>query len=415
VLVTTINEKKMSKEYDVIIIGGGLIGISLALTLAQASLKIAVVDAAVSSADHFQSEQTLVLAYSSRVIFESIGIWSRLAGSTCPVHQICVSDQGHWGSSQITAAEEKISALGYVLSAGSLAGILYSFLNKQPNITLLQPAKFSSYQHHTTGVTVYVDQDNTPLVLSGKLLVACDGQNSAVRQYLNVSVNTYDYEQLALISHIQLKRHHQHIAYERFTAQGPLAMLPLTQERCALIWTVTPSFADRLLSLSSAQFIQMLQKSFGYRLGKLLACNQPMAIPLKLAIALQQIFPGVVLLGNAVHTLHPVAGQGLNLGLRDMAVLAQEVVSAHRRQQPLGSVTLLEKYWQQRKQDQEQIIQLTHSLIGLFSNSFLPMVMARNGGLLLMDQVNIFNKILTKKTLGWTGKVPRLACGMNLE
>lgn len=407
----------MSDYYDVIIVGGGIIGISLALVLAKASFKIALVEAGSTSAQPPNpfDDRTIVLAHSGRTIFESFDAWQPLQEQACPIREIHVSDKGHFGSSRLRASDEKLSALGYVASAGAIATVLQAALKSEPNISLFQPAKFQSYCYHSDRVEATFLAEQGTFTLIGKLLVASDGQYSAVRNYIGIKVKTHEYNQVAIICNVSLKRDHECTAYERFTDQGPLAMLPLMGQASAVIWTVSQTEAKRLLALSEEDFRETLQKSFGYRLGKLLHCSRPGAINLQQAMALQQILPGVVLLGNAAHTLHPVAGQGLNLGLRDLAVLAEELVAANSKGQVLGDISVLQRYLNRRQKDQQQIITFTHSLVGLFSNSLLPLVLARNTGMVLLDRINGIKKILTKKALGLSGKVPRLACGMPLE
>lgn len=407
----------MSDYYDAIIVGGGIIGISLALVLAKASFKVALVEAgsaSVQSNNPFD-DRTIVLAHSGRTIFESFDAWQSLQEQTCPVKEIQVSDKGHFGGSRLRAKDEKLSALGYVVSASTIATVLQDALKSEPNISLFQPAKFQSYYYQSNRVeATFLGKEGT-FTLIGKLLVACDGQHSAVRNFVGIKVKTHEYNQVAIICNVALKRDHECIAYERFTDQGPLAMLPLMSQSSAVIWTVSQAEAKRLLGLSEEDFREALQKSFGYRLGKFLHCSQRGSINLQQSMALQQILPGAVLLGNAAHTLHPVAGQGLNLGLRDLAVLAEELVAANSKSQALGDISVLQRYLNRRQKDQQQIMAFTHSLVGLFSNSLLPLVLARNTGMVLLDRIDGIKKILTKKALGLSGKVPRLACGMSLE
>jgi 2-octaprenyl-6-methoxyphenol hydroxylase len=403
------------KEFDVIIVGSGIIGASLALILAKTDFNVAIIEAAPLAKDlAHQPDKTIVLAHSSQIIFKMMGIWEQVAPNACAIQEIHVSDQGHFGGAQIKAEQEQIPALGYVVSAKAISLTLQQAIN-HPRITLFQPARFISYKYEDNHTLVTLTQDNISKTLKAKLLVGCDGQSSAVRTFLKIPATHYDYEQVALISHVQLKRPHQNIAYERFTQQGPLAFLPLRNQESAVIWTVSQQRASQLINLSSLEFKNALQKNFGYRLGKFLSCSKPVMINLQLVTCTKQIAPGAVLLGNAAHTLHPVAGQGLNLGLRDLAILAEEITAARRNKQALGDLNLLENYLARRQVDQEKIINFTHSLIGIFSNSLLPMVLARNIGLVLLDRVSSLKKLLTRRALGFSGKVPRLACGLSLE
>jgi 2-octaprenyl-6-methoxyphenol hydroxylase len=401
------------KHYDVIIVGGGIVGMTLALILANSSLDIALVEATTLLAKQSPAGQrTLALAYSSRFIFEWIGVWDSLLESACPIQKIHVSDQGNFSSLSISSEEEKLPALGYVLPAQNIDSVLSAFVIKNKNITLIQSASFVSYAYQQHAVNVCITQAGQAFFLKGRLLVGADGQHSAIRKFLNLKSTVKDYQQTAVICNVALKRSHAGIAYERFTDEGPLAILPLLGQQGAVIWTMKNRTAERLLASSPANFRDQLQRSIGYRLGKIQDCSPAVGIGLELVTVLEQVFPGIVLLGNAAHNLHPVAGQGLNLALRDTAALAESIIYADRKGQPLGDLTVLKKYLSHRQNDQRQIIRLTDSLVGLFSNSLLPIVLARNIGMHILDQCIPLKKIFTKKALGRGSKPPRLVCGL---
>jgi 2-octaprenyl-6-methoxyphenol hydroxylase len=407
----------MDNRYDVIIVGGGIVGSTLALILAKAAFKVALVEAMSNAAlvNQVNSKRTIVLAHSSRVIFESLGCWDVFAPHVCPIEEIHVSDRGQFGTSKISAQQESVPALGYVLPAGRISATLFELMTGVANITIFQPANFVSYENEAAGVKVLIEHNGKKTTLCAELLVAADGQESAVRQFQNIKLHHQSYDQTAIFCDIQLKRSNNKVAYERFTEQGPLAILPLLNHQGAVIWTVRQKQADRLLNLDAKQFLQELQQQFGYRLGRFLSCSEPKGVPLSLTTATQQIQPGTVLLGNAVHTLHPVAGQGLNLALRDCATLSEVLVAARRKGQSLGDIHLLQNYLAKRQADQKKIIALTHSLVGVFSTSLLPVLLARMTGLLLLDRMPWLKKRLTKTALGFSGTVPKLACGISLD
>jgi 2-octaprenyl-6-methoxyphenol hydroxylase len=408
----------MRNEHDVIIVGGGIIGASLALLLAKISKNVAILEETPflkSQAPSLNYSKTIVLSHSSYKIFEMLGIWGDLAKHAEPIHQIRVSDQGYFGGSRIHVKDQKIPALGYVLPAESISSLLLSTLKKHSNITLIQPAKFISFAYQQERVKVDIETNDTGKHLQGDILIAADGNFSSVRRFLGIHTDTIDYQQTAILCHVGLKRSHENIAYERFTRQGPLAILPLTNHKVGVIWTVDHHEANTLMNLSETRFLAKLQENFGYRLGKFNSCSQLSSLDLKLVIARQQIAPGVVLMGNAVHTLHPVAGQGLNLALRDAAILIETMQLADKTGKAPGSTEILNHYLAQRKQDQKRIIHLTHSLVGIFSNNLLPAVFARNMGMIVLDRTEWLKKVFTKQALGLAGKVPRLACGLPLE
>lgn len=403
-------------KYDIIIVGGGIVGSTLALILSKASFKVALIESMSKEAllSQVNSMRTIVLAESSRIIFESLSCFDHFKKLACVIEQIHVSDRGQFGTSKITAKQENVAALGYVLPAGKISAVLFELL-QSTNVDIIQPANFISYVQTDKQVTVTIEHNGNQKLLTADLLVAADGQESAVRKFQKIKNIHQHYNQTAIFANITLKRPHQQIAYERFTEQGPLAILPLPEQKGAVIWTVRNEEATRLLSLGSDKFLRELQQQFGYRLGKFLHCTEPKGIALTLTTAAQQIQPCVVLLGNAAHTLHPVAGQGLNLALRDVAVLSEQLCLMRKKKQSLGDFQLLQNYLSQRKTDQNKIITLTHSLVGIFSTSLLPVILARSSGLILLDRMPWLKKYLTKTTLGFSGTVPRLACGLSLD
>jgi 2-octaprenyl-6-methoxyphenol hydroxylase len=407
----------MNKHYDVIIVGGGIVGTCLAIILARHSINVALVEALShqSLAKLALSERTIVLSHSSRMVLESVGAWDDLQNHGCAINEIHVSDRGQFGTTRISAQEEQLPALGYVLPAGKIHSLLHAMACQQSGIDIIQPGRFVSFKRENDRSLVTVANEEQHQVLIGSLLVAADGQKSDIRSAQQIKTSGSDYQQTAIYCTITLKRSHNNIAYERFTNSGPIAFLPLNNQQSALVWAVEKKRADSLMLLDESDFLQTLQQHFGYRLGKFIGCAQRYCVDLALITAQQQIRPGMVLLGNAVHTLHPVAGQGLNLALRDVAVLAEEIVTAKKDHKNMGSISILRHYLTQRENDQRKIIALTHNLVSIFSNSLLPIAMVRSKGLILLDRLTGLKKIVTKRTSGLAGKVPRLVCGLDLE
>lgn len=406
-----------NQRYDVIITGSGIVGSALALALARASLKVALVEAmpVTTMQNQSGSKQIIALAHSSRLILEAIDCWSVLEPLANPIHQIHVSDRGNFGATKLSANEEGLPALGYTIAAGAMIEQLRAKIRLDANIDLLQPASFEAYEYAGNQVKVTIHIEKEPQSLVANLLVGADGQHSAIRAFQNVTADKIEYDQVAIFCQVALKRSHQGIAYERFTPQGPLAMLPLSGQKCAVVWTVAHSEGAQIMALENKCFLSRLQQEFGYRLGKFIACDDRQSVVLSLIRVPCQVQSGAVLLGNAVHTLHPVAGQGFNLSLRDVAVLAQTIIKAKRDGHALGNINILKAYLQDREPEQKKIIRLTHSLVTIFSNRFTPVVGARSLGLVALDRASWLKKMLTKTTLGFSGKVPRMACGMPLE
>lgn len=249
----------MQKVYDVIIVGSGIVGATLALILAKAQLKVALIEAATFIQKNVESERHLALAYSSRLILEWVGAWDSLSSIATPIADIHVSDKGRFGTARIRCADENLSALGYVLPDDVISLQLHSLLLTNKQIDLIQPAQFSSFVYQHKKVKVKFQQDNCLQEIVGYLLVAADGYRSPVRESQDILVDRREYHQTAIICNVQLKRSHQGVAYERFTEQGPLAMLPLADNNCALIWTVGQQQVSSLLAMSDDNFLSQLQ------------------------------------------------------------------------------------------------------------------------------------------------------------
>jgi 2-octaprenyl-6-methoxyphenol hydroxylase len=398
-----------------------MVGASLAISLAQQPLRIALIEAAryeVDTANTLPSydDRAIALAFGSRRIFEGMALWDDIATQSTAIERIHVSDQGRFGCTRLDCREEGVEALGYVAIARHMGACLWQRLQQLDNLTIISPAKLEQLKlgdDHATAVIQHTEH-GTSETLSGRLIVAADGGDSPIRQLLDIPTRQYDYRQTAIIANISTERPHQHVAYERFTRHGPLALLPMAGQRCSLVWTRSPADAERLLALSDADFLAELQPCFGQRLGRLLQVGQRSAYPLRLVQAQQQVRPRLALIGNAAHTLHPIAGQGFNLGLRDVATLAQCLAEAVQEHVDIGSSPVLQPYAQWRQRDHRQVIGFTNTLVQTFSNAFPPLALARNLGLIATDIVPPFKHGLARHAMGLAGKLPRLARGLPL-
>ncbi|NOQ94501.1 MAG: 2-octaprenyl-6-methoxyphenyl hydroxylase, partial [Methylophaga sp.] len=308
-------------DFDLIVVGGGMVGASLACALKNTSLKIAVIEAFEpdSAQQPSYDDRGIALAYGSQRIFESMGLWDQLALHSTTISDIHVSDRGHFGVTRLSAEKENVPALGQVITARSMGLVLNQALSQQNNLDIICPASVVSLKQYDDYVELTLDDARQ---LSAKLIVAADGAQSTIRQLLGLGALEHDYEQTAITANISPERAHHGRAFERFTDSGPIALLPMSDKRCSLVWTVKTGDEIALLQLSENEFLEQLQNRFGYRLGKLKQVGQRNSYPLTLMQADQPIQQRVVLIGNAAHSLHPIAGQGFNLGLRDVAALA---------------------------------------------------------------------------------------------
>lgn len=399
-------------NYDVAVIGGGIVGASFVYALSQALLKkcpsILVVEAnSPNSASIIQPSfdaRSTALSFGSRKIYESMNLWSALEGSVTPIHQIQVSDQGHIGSTYLKREEQNVEALGYVIENLNLGGILNDYMRTSPAISFFAPAKLESIEPSSTGMDISIAKGKETFSVAARLVVLADGGLSPVCKQLGIAQLKKSYKQHAIIANIAFEQPHRNIAFERFTSSGPLAVLPLrevkAENRCSLIWTVEEEKSDIIMESDDDEFISELQACFGSRLGPITNVGKKFRYPLSLSIAKEQIRPGLVLLGNVAHTLHPVAGQGLNLSLRDINTLVSTLERAILNQQALGSINTLQLYLEKQDFDQKKSILFTDSLTKLFSSKKLTNILARNLGLLSLEIIPSTRKSFAEHAMG---------------
>ena len=401
-------------EYDLVIAGGGLAGACLAVALADTLLRIAIVEAVPYGEPGQPSydDRSIALAYGSRRILDAMGLWRGLSERVSPIRRIHVTDRGHPGALRMDAAERRLDALGYVVENRDLGAVLFERLSACPRIDVLAPARLLDTRPDSQGRLVEIGVPDGIRYLRCRLIVGADGGRSRVRELAGIEVDEHDYGQSALIANISCQRPHEGTAHERFTPDGPLAMLPMTSGRCSLVWTRRPEEAEALRALDEAAFLEALQKAFGRRLGRLLRVGSRHVYPLSLIVARELTAERLALIGNAAHSLHPVAGQGFNLGLRDIAVLAECLASAAREGRDPGAPGVLEDYARWRHDDLRRAVRLTDGLIALFANENPLLVALRNAGLVAMDLTPCLKGAFVRQMAGMAGRLPRLARGL---
>lgn len=408
-------------HYDIVIAGGGMIGSSLALAMAPLGLRVAIVEA-VPRAEPAQpsfDDRYTALSRSTQRMYEAMGLWDDMLAAATPVKRIHVSDQGRFGFAHIDAEEQGVEALGYVVINRVLGAVLQGALDDVEGLDLFCPARIvDSKLGDDFAITTVADAGQQDRDLQCQLLVAADGANSAVRTMIGIAAKQVNYGQCAVVGNLQSERSLADCAYERFTEQGPLALLPINDERAGFVWTVPDQEVDDMLGLDDAEFLERLQAAFGYRLGALSRVGKRTAYPLTLSKALRLTAQRAVLVGNAANGLHPVAAQGFNLGLRDVAALCDCIADAglaSKRGGDPGDAALLDRYAAWRRADQRKLVGFTDGLVRLFGHSSRPVRALRNIGMLSFDLVPGVRSLFAKHTMGLAGRLPRLSRGVPLS
>jgi 2-octaprenyl-6-methoxyphenol hydroxylase len=404
-------------SYDVAIVGGGMVGASLAVALRGATprgatLRVALIegfapdDAAQPSFD----ERTTAIGNGSRAVFEGLDVWRDLREEAAAIRQIHVSDAGRFGFARLVAAELDLDAFGHVLPNRVIGRALWKALRDAPGVTAFMPARAVGVAMDDDGATLDIERVGAARErLRSRVLVAADGAQSALRGALGLGSHVEDYGQVAVIANVATDRPHQGIAYERFTGTGPLALLPLADGSYSLVRALAPEEARRALAMPNAEFLAELQRAFGWRAGRFVRVGRRASYLLALTRSDETFAGRAVLIGNAAQALHPVAGQGFNLGLRDAAVLAEVLA-----REPDADAALAQfAAW--RSTDRGAVTAFTDGLVRLFSDSRRGVGLARDLGLLLFDLAPGAKQALSRISWGFGERLPRLSRGVPLD
>ena len=414
----------VSRDCDVLVVGGGAVGSALACALAELPLDVVLVEAQevrLLEQPSFDARVT-ALANGSQQILAGLGLWADLKSYAEAIRKIHISERGRFGAARIQADDEGVPALGYTVENQALGRVLWQRLTRAPRFTALAPAKVTALElgadYAVANVAAGAAGERT-LTVRAKLAVAADGARSALRAALGVPVAEHDYEQCACIFNCTTEAPLAGRAYERFTQRGPIALLPLTGGRAAVIWTLPAAEAERVATLTDDAFRTELQAAFGHRLGRFTRVGARHLYPL-VRIASDAIHgQRAVLIGDAAMRLHPVAGQGFNVALRDVATLAEVLADALQAATPdqpadIGAAALLDRYAAWREADRARVSRFTHGLIQLFGDTAPGLGVGRGLALMAFDLLPGAKALLARQTMGKAGRLPRLARGLKL-
>lgn len=400
-----------SLEVDVAIVGGGMVGASLAAGLIGTGVRLLLIEAVPfgASAQPSFDERTTALGNASRRIFEGLGVWQQIAPEAASIRAIHVSEAGRFGSARLSAAEQGVEALGYVIPNRRIGAALWQRLEGAAALKLRVPGQVEDVEIDEAAARFAVVSEGRREEVTARLVVAADGAHSQIRSAAGIEAAVEDYEQVAVVANVACDTAHDGTAYERFTAAGPIAVLPLADGTLAVIWACRREDASAVLALDDASWLRELQARFGWRAGRFTRAGRRASYPLRLTRAAAPVANRTVLIGNASQSLHPVAGQGFNLGLRDAAMLAEVIANASGDP---GERALLERFAAWRAQDRSRVVRFTDGLVRLFGDRRPGMGLLRNLGLVLFDLAPPAKSALARLSLGFGGPTPRLSRGL---
>ncbi|MEZ8742538.1 2-octaprenyl-6-methoxyphenyl hydroxylase [Photobacterium swingsii] len=390
------------KHFDVVIAGGAMAGASLAIaldTLSRQGLKVAVVEAVKPQLDSHPGydARCIALSLGTTALLETVGIWQTLRPEATAISDIHVSDRGHAGIVRLSAHQQAVDALGYVIELADAGRVFHQHLTDCQQVTMYCPSSIVAIERLQQSVTLSL---STGEQIVSSLLVTADGALSGCCDMLGIERQEHDFEQVAIIANVTTSEPHQGRAFERFTPYGPVALLPMSEGRSSLVWCIKPEHQQQVMNWNDSEFLAELQQAFGWRLGAMVKTGQRASYPLLLRQAKRITTHRVAVVGNAAQTLHPIAGQGFNLGLRDVMTLAEEIVTAYQQHGDIGGTAMLSRYRQRRQPDRQATVNMTAGLVGLFANDCLPLVAGRNLGLMAMSAVDTLKAPLVRRAMG---------------
>ncbi|WP_062034492.1 2-octaprenyl-6-methoxyphenyl hydroxylase [Acinetobacter sp. BMW17] len=398
-------------QQEVIIVGGGMVGLSLALMLAKQNIAVKLLEAIkypnyddVNLAPYYSSFDARNSALSRRTvqIYQELGLWNALQEHATPILEVNITEQGSFGKARLKAEQEKVESFGQVIENAWLGRVLLAEVQKQPFIELIDGVQVTQLTQDTDMAYIEASRGEEQLSLQAKLVIAADGRDSFCRKALGIGASEHDYDQVAIVTTVQTSKPHNHVGFERFSSLGPLALLPLPGEyRRSVVWPVKKGTEGEWLGDENDQhFLDALQETYGDRAGKFQKTGKRFSFRLSQVLAEKQVVGRVVLMGNAAHTIHPVAGQGFNLCMRDAHVLVRYLAEQIAQNSDLGDAEMLQAYEASRLTDQQRVIKFCDSVVRGFSNSNPILKFIRNTGLVAFDTIPGIKPLVANYAMG---------------
>ncbi|BAY91583.1 MULTISPECIES: FAD-dependent hydroxylase [unclassified Tolypothrix] len=403
-----ISTDKRGYDYDLVIVGGGIIGLTLASALKDSGLSILLVEAKVASAAVAKG-QAYAIHMLSALIYQGIGIWDKMLPQIAKYQRVRLSDADFSEVVEFETADLGTPELGYVAEHQALLQPLQEFVRDCANVTYICPAEVLRTEYQKDIVAIEIKVAEEIRTVRSKLVVAADGSRSPIRQAAQIKTHGWKYWQSCIVAFVQPEKPHNNTAYEKFWTSGPFAILPLPGNRCRIVWTAPHAEAKALCELDDEQFLAELSRRFGNHMGKLKLLGDRFIFQVQLMQSDRYVLPRLALVGDAAHNCHPVGGQGLNLGVRDVAALAQVIQKANASGEDIGKIQVLKRYERWRQRENLTILGFTDLLDRMFSNNFLPVLLVRRLGLWIMRRVPILKINVLKLMIGLKGRTPELA------
>ncbi|MFO7593710.1 MAG: UbiH/UbiF/VisC/COQ6 family ubiquinone biosynthesis hydroxylase [Pseudomonadota bacterium] len=402
-------------DYDILIVGGGMVGATIACALGDTPLRIGVVEATKAETewpDEGFDIRVSAITRATQRVFAAVGAWEGMVQRrVCPYRHMHVWDATGSGAIDFDAADIGEPDLGLIVENRVILAALLERMARFDNIELLCPARVQDLERHTDGVTLTLEDGRA---LGAKLIVGADGANSWVRERAGIDTTGWAYDQTAVVATIKTSRYHEETCWQRFMPTGPLAFLPLPGGYSSIVWSTTPERAEELVAMEQSLFLDELQSAFGDKLGRMESTGPRGAFPLVLRHANRYTDNRLVLTGNAAHAIHPLAGQGLNLGVSDAAALAEVLLEADKAKQDIGDMGVLRRYERWRKADNLAVMAAMDGFKRLFSNDNRALKVLRNAGLNVADKLSPAKNLVIRRAMGLSGDLPRLSRGRGL-